>query len=229
MMERLRALWIKRKVVVAAAVLVAASAAVSGVVHYSGKAPRTPTFQVKRGEFLDAIEFRGQLKAMKSITMLAPPNAGDLQILKIVPDGATVKPGDVVVEFDPSKTQQDLAQDKSALKSAQAEIDQARAEGRLTEEVDTTALMKARYDVEIAKLDQSKAEVVSRIEGAEATLKVTDAEQALDEAEQKLKSDTTIDEATIQDKKNASRRDRAGIDDLESPRSGDDQPAFHLA
>ena len=41
----------------------------------------------------------------------APANAGDLQILKIIPDGTQVKKGDVVVEFDPSKTQQDLAQD----------------------------------------------------------------------------------------------------------------------
>jgi RND family efflux transporter MFP subunit len=206
MIEKLRALWIKRRVVVVVVVLVAASAAVFGVAHYSGKAPSVPTFEVKRGEFLDAMQFRGQLKAMKSITMTAPPNAGDLQILKIVADGMAVKQGDVVVEFDPSKTQQDLAQDQSVLKSSQAEIDQARAEGGLTEEVDTTALMKAKYDVEMAKLDASKAEVVSRIEGAEATLKVTDAEQALHEAEEKLKSDTAIDQATIQDKKNASRK-----------------------
>lgn len=206
MIEQLRALWIKRKVVVILVVFVAANAVVFGMVHYSGKAPSVPTFEVKRGEFLDAMQFRGQLKAMKSITMTAPPNAGDLQILKIVPDGAVVKQGDVVVEFDPSKTQQDLAQDQSILKSSQAEIDQARAEGRLTEEVDTTAQMKAKYDVEVAKLDASKAEVVSRIEGAEAKLKVTDAEQALHEAEEKLKSDTAIDRATIEDKKNASRK-----------------------
>jgi HlyD family secretion protein len=67
------------------------------------KAPTVPTFQVKRGEFLDVLQFRGQLKAMKSVTITAPSNAGDLQILKIVPDGTQVKKGDVVVEFDPSK------------------------------------------------------------------------------------------------------------------------------
>ena len=66
--------------------------------------PGVPTFQVKRGEFLDALEIRGQLKAMKSVTITAPANAGDLQILKIAADGTQVKKGDVVVEFDPSKT-----------------------------------------------------------------------------------------------------------------------------
>jgi RND family efflux transporter MFP subunit len=206
MMHKLKALWVKRRTLIVLFVLAAASAGVYGLVHYSAKAPIVPTFQVKRGEFLDALQFRGHLKAMKSVSITAPPNAGDLQILKIAADGLAVKQGDVVVEFDSSKTKMDLAQDQSVLKSSQAEIDQARAAGRLTEEVDTTAVMKAKYDVESAKLDASKAEVVSRIEGAEAKLKVADAEQALREAEEKLNSDKAIDQATIEDKKNASRK-----------------------
>jgi RND family efflux transporter MFP subunit len=206
MIENLKDLWMKRRTLIVVCVLAAASAAGFGVAHYSTKAPVVPTFQVKRGEFLDALQFRGQLKAMKSVTLTAPSNAGDLQILKIVADGSQVKKGDNVVEFDPSKTQQDLAQDQSSLKSSQAEIDQARAAGRLTEEADTTAVMKAKYDVEVATLDASKAEVVSRIEGAEANLKLADAQQALHQADEQLKSDITVDKSTIEDKKNASRK-----------------------
>lgn len=206
MNQRLKDLWIRRGTLVIVFGLAAASAAVYGVVHYSGRPPVVPTFQVKRGEFLDAIQFRGQLKAMKSVTITAPANAGDLQILKILPDGTQVKTGDVVVEFDPSKTKQDLAQDQSILKSSQAEIEQVRAQGGLTEEGDTTAVMKAKYEVEMARLDASKIEVVSRIDGAEANLKLADAKQSLREAEEKLKSDKTIDQATVEDKKNANRK-----------------------
>jgi len=203
---KLKTLWRKRRALIVAAVLVAASACVYAVAHYSTKVPAVGTFEVKRGEFLDVLQFRGQLKAMKSVSITAPANAGDLQIVKIAADGSPVKRGDVVVEFDPSKTEHDLAADKSVLKSSQAEIDQVRAQGRLTEEEDTTAVMKAKYDVEVAKLDASKSEVVSRIEGAEAKLKVADAEQALREAEQKLKTDTALDKASVQDKKNASAK-----------------------
>lgn len=206
MIDKLLELSRRRRTILVVCGLAAASAAVFGFAHYSTKAPAVPTFQVKRGEFLDALQFRGQMKAMKSVTMAAPANAGDLQILKIVTDGSQVKQGDVVVEFDPSKTQADLAQDKSVLKSSQAEIEQARAQGRLTEEVDTTAVMKAKYDVEVAKLDASKSEIVSRIEGAEANLKLADAQQSLHEAEEQLKSDKAVDQATIEDKKNASRK-----------------------
>jgi len=60
--------------------------------------------------------------------------------------------------------------------------------------------------VEVAKLDASKSEVVSRIGGAEAGLKLADAEQAVRQAEAQLKSDAAVDQATIEDKKNASRK-----------------------
>ena len=206
MKQTLADFWMKRRTAVVLVVLAAGSAGLYALAHFSKKSPTIPTFQVKRAEFLDALEFRGQVKAMKSITMSAPANAGDLQILKIVADGTQVKKGDAVVDFDPSKTQMDLAQDRSLLKSAQAEIEQAKAQAGLNAEVDTTAVMKAKYDVEVARLDASKQEVVSRIEGAEANLKLADAEQALRQAEAQLKSDAAVDQATIQDKKNASRK-----------------------
>lgn len=203
MIQRIQNLWRGRRTIVVIAVLTVCSGAVFGLVHFSRQSPPVPTFQVKHSEFLDALQFRGEIKAMKSVTISAPSDTGDLQILKLTADGTPVKQGDVVVEFDPSKTKQDLAQDQSVLKSAQAEIEQVRAQGRLTEEEDTTAVMKAQYEVELAKLDASKEEIVSRIEGAEANLKLADAEQALREAQAKAKSDHIVDQATVESKKGA--------------------------
>jgi HlyD family secretion protein len=208
MMTGLKRFLMKHKTAAVVIVLATSSVAVFGYVHYSRHT--VPTYEVKRGEFLDAIQFRGELKAMKSVTLSAPSDAGNLQILKLATDGTRLNQGDMVIEFDPSKTQQDLAQDQSILKSSQAEIDQARAQGRLTEEADATAVMKAKYDVEVAKLDASKSEIISKIEGAEANLKVADAEQALREAQTTLASDRAMNEATIESKKSASNK--AGYD-----------------
>jgi RND family efflux transporter MFP subunit len=179
---------------------------VLGAVRFSTRSPEVPTWDVKRGEFVDSVQFRGEIKAMKSVTISAPAEAGDLQIVKIVADGTQVKQGDVVVEFDHTKTEQDLAQDRSVLKSAQAEIEQARAQARLTEEEDVTAVMKARFDVETAQLDAGKQEIVSRIEGAEAKLKVADSAQKLHEVEEKLSSDKAVNKATIESKIQASKK-----------------------
>jgi RND family efflux transporter MFP subunit len=198
----------EHRIVAIVVLLAAGSAGVFGWVRSTGKEPTLPTFQVQRAEFLDVLQFRGELKALKTVTILAPPDVGSLQILKLTADGTQVKKGDVVVEFDPSKTTQDLAQDNSALKSAEAETEQARAQGRLKEEENTTAVMKAKYDVEVAKLDASKGEILSRIEGAEAKLKVSDAEQAFRQAEEKQKSDRSLNEAAIDGHRNASSKAR---------------------
>jgi HlyD family secretion protein len=186
--------------------LVAVAAAGFGMLRYSRHAPSRPTYQVKQDEFLDVLEFRGELKAMKSVTIAAPATADSLQILKIVADGAQVRQGDTIVQFDASKTRQDLAEDQSMLKSARADIAEARAQAVLNEEQDKTAVARARYDLEAAKLDASKQEILSKIDGSEAMLKVADAEQALKETEAKLKSDQMTDQATIQDKVDASAK-----------------------
>lgn len=206
MMQAAQALWKKRSTRIVAGALVATSLGAFGYVRFSKKTPAVATFQVQRGEFLDVLQFRGELKALKSVTIAAPANASMLQILKISPDGTQVKPGDTVVEFDPSRTAQELAQDKSILKSAKAETEQVRAQGSLTEQQDSTAVTKADYDVEVAKLDASKNEIVSHIEGAEAMLKVDDAQQTFRQTQAQLKADQAKTRATVEAKDHATRK-----------------------
>lgn len=215
MMRRFHQLSKRGKVAAAAILVLAGTGVVWGAVRLGRRSPTVPTIEVKRGEFLDSLEFRGEVKALKSITISAPAEAGDLQILKVAQEGTPVKQGDVVVEFDKTKTEQDLAQYRSTLKSAEAEIEQARAQARLTEEQDKTAVLKARYDVEGAKLEAGKQEIVSKIEGAEAKLKLADSEQALREAEQKQKSDHNLNRATIESKVQASAKAKFDVERAE--------------
>ncbi len=200
----LRSIIKDRKAIGVAAILLAASLGLFAYVRSAHREPDLPAYQVQRSEFLDVLQFRGELKALKSVTISAPPDVGMLQILKIAPDGSQVKKGEIVVEFDPSKTRQELDQDRSVLKSADAQIEQARAQGKLTDEEDTTAAMKARFDVESTTLDASKSEILSKIEGAESQLKIADAKQSLRQAEDKLKADRAKTDATIDAYRNAS-------------------------
>jgi HlyD family secretion protein len=160
-----------------------------GAIRWVHSAPKLAVTDVRRVEFVDYVEVRGQVKALHSQMLMAPPSAGDLQILKIAENGAKVKKGDVLVEFDASTLRQKYAQDQSVLKSAEAEIEQARASARLKEEQDLTDSMKTRFDAEAARMDASKEEILSAIDGAEAKLKLASAERQHAEAEVKLKAD----------------------------------------
>jgi HlyD family secretion protein len=206
MIRRFRQLSMQGKTIAIAILVLAGSGVLLGAVRLGKRTPTVPTIAVKRGEFLDSLQFRGEVKALKSVTISAPSEAGDLQIIKVSSEGTAVKSGDVVVEFDKTKTEQELAQNRSSLKSAEAGTDQARAQARLAEEEDTTTVLKARYAVESAKLEASKQEIVSKIEGEEAKLKLADAEQALREAETKQKSDQALNRATIESTEQASKK-----------------------
>src|SRR4029077_11948522 len=211
MIKRFRQLSMQRKVFAIVIILLAGSGVVLGAVRLGKRTPTVPTIEVKRGEFLDSTQFRGEVKALKSVSISAPAEAGDLQIVKVPAEGTAVKAGDVIVEFDKTKTEQDLAQYRSALKSAEAEIAQARAQARISEEEDKTAVLKARYDVESAKLEASKQEMVSKIEGQEAKLKLADTEQKLREAETKQKSDQALHQATVESKIQASKKSQFDV------------------
>lgn len=215
MMRRFHQLSMRGKVAVVAVLLLAGSGVLLAAVRLGKRTPTVPTIEVVRGEFLDSMQFRGEVKALKSITISAPAEAGELQIIKVSPEGTVVKRGDAVVEFDKTKTEQDLAQFKSVLKSSEAEIGQAKAQAKLAEEEDKTTVLKARYDVEGAKLEAGKQEIVSKIEGEEAKLKLADSEQKLREAEAKEKSDQALNRATVESKQQASKKAQYDVERAE--------------
>src|SRR6476660_5171227 len=169
-----------------------------------------PTAEVKRGDFVDYVQVRGEIKALRSVQLTAPSIAGDLQIVKLVPTGTLVKAGDVVVQFDTTTLQTTLEQKQSELKSAVADIEHSRAENRLTQEQQATDVLQGRYDVDRATLDTSQQEILSEIDGAKTRLKLTDAEQKYKELEQKNKSIKASGDAEIDSKK--LKRDKARYD-----------------
>jgi HlyD family secretion protein len=123
--------------------------------------------------------------------------SGELQIIKLAKNGSPVKPGDVVVQFDGSTLQRTIQEKKSEARGAEAEIEQSRAQSKITQEQNETALLKARYDIERAKLEINKGDTVSRVENEQAKLALADAEQRLRELTAKIASDRTSAEADL--------------------------------
>lgn len=186
-----------------------------GGYRYSRSAVNIPSALVQRSDFVDYVQIHGQVSTGKSVTIAAPYEAGDLQIVKLAKNGAQVKRGDVVVQFDATTTEQNLAQDESALKSAEEQIKQSQAQARLKEEQDLTDVLKARYDVQSAQLDASKQEILSKIDGAEANLKLEDAKQKLTDAEAKLKTDQESDAADVEDQRHKSEQQAYAVKQAE--------------
>ena len=190
-------------------VLLALAGAAAGIyrlrqVQAAGTLPTTPA---RQGDFSVIVRCRGELKAKRSVQITAPVNVPSLRIVWQAPDGSAVKEGDPVVRFDPSSTQQQLQEKEAALKQAQATLDQAVADARITAEQDQRDLSASKYDVEKARLEASKAEIVSALQGEESRIDLGLAEQKLRVEEATVNLHATSDSA-----KNASltrQRDQA--------------------
>src|SRR5437879_3168820 len=190
---------------------------VFGTLRLASPAAKLSTAEVKRKEFVDYLEVKGEVKALHSAIITAPYGAGDLQIVKLATNGAKVKKADVLVQFDNTTMKQKLAQDQSTLKSAEAEIQQSRAASRLKEEQDLTDFMNAKFNAQKSRLDASKQEIVSVIEGEEAKLKLADAEQKVKETEAKLNADRSAAAADLASKKQ--KHDQAAFQMQQDERS----------
>jgi len=208
----------------AVVVVIAVAGAAVAMNARTGSVPSVTTADVTRGDFVDYIQIRGEIRPAKSVVLAAPLQAGgELQIMKLVKQGSAVKKGDLLVEFDATQLQQRLLERKSELKTAEGEIQQVLSQQKINAEQQQTELMKAKYDVERAKLDLGKRDLVSRIEYESAKLSLSDAEQRLKEVEAKVLSTKAAAEAELTGKRR--KRDKANFD-VERTQSSID--ALHL-
>ena len=157
-----------------------------------------PTTAVKRGNVQLEVHTTGALRALHTAMLTAPPiGGGNLQIVQLLKTGTPVKPGDVVVAFDPSEQEYNLAQNRSDYNQAEQVITKAKDDAAVQTAQDQTALLKAKFAVRQAELNVSKNELVSAIDAQKNLLALAEAKRALAQLQQDIQSHSASNEATI--------------------------------
>jgi HlyD family secretion protein len=157
-----------------------------------------PTTKVAEVDLQLKVFTKGALHPEQSRVVSAPPIAGGtLQIIQLAAAGTQVHAGDVVLEFDPSQQEYNLAQNRSDLEQADQEIVKAKADAAVQTAEDQTALLKARYAVRKAELEVSKNELLSSIDAQKNILALEEAKRALAQLEQDIKSHGASNDAAL--------------------------------
>jgi HlyD family secretion protein len=157
-----------------------------------------PTATVKEVDLQLKVFTKGALHTEQSRVVSAPPIAGGtLQIIQLTTAGTQVHAGDVVLEFDPSQQEYNLAQNRSDLEQADQEIVKAKADAAVQTAEDQTALLKAKYAVRKAELEVSKNEILSSIDGQKNQLALEEAKRALTQLEQDIRSHGASNDAAL--------------------------------
>ena len=137
-----------------------------------------PVTRVRKGDFIVAVRTRGDIKSARSVILKAPQVPG-LRIVHLAEPGRPVKQGDVVVEFDGSQQDQNVISRTTTVRAADGDITQTKATQKINDEADAMSKMSSEYDLERSKLDASKAEVLSAIEGEKNRIQVGVSEGSL--------------------------------------------------
>jgi hypothetical protein len=159
--------------------------------------PDLPSAPSRKGDFLVLVRCRGSLTAQRSVQLTAPVDVPDLQIVWLLATGSQVKPGDTVIKFDRSHSEQDLKEKTAALKQAQASLDQAVAQSRITADQDKLDSASAVYTVDKARLEASKQSIVSAMQGQESVIDLGMAQEKLKVQQAATALHATSDEAKI--------------------------------
>jgi hypothetical protein len=156
-----------------------------------------------------SIKARGEIRSVRSV-LLRAPQVPDPQIVKLAESGRPIKKGDVVVAFDGVQQEQNLIEKSTDVRTADSEIIQTKAQHKIDDEMDGMNLTQSEYNVERAKLEASKAEILSEIEGAKDRIDVGVSEGALAQVKTQIQSrkiSHSADMERLDQKKDKSVRD----------------------
>jgi multidrug resistance efflux pump len=162
-------------IIVAAALLLAACSRVSPPVAQAAPQPPPADVRVKR-----EIRITGTVQAVHSSKVQVPQiqgNLGSMTLTHFIPNGSTVKEGDVIATFDPT-TQMDAVRDATGRYGDLGhQVDQKRAQNRADAENRISSLRQAEADLAKAEIEIRKGPILSEIDRLENQQKAAIARQ----------------------------------------------------
>ena len=188
----------RRRAIIYTVLLLAAGGGAYAAYRYNAESTvvEVPVAKVRRGEFIISVKTRGEIRSVHS-EILKAPQVPDPRIVRLAESGRPIKKGDVVVEFDAAQQDQTYLEKITGVRTADSEIVQTTASHRIVTEQDGMNLMTSQYNLQRSKLEASKAEVVSEIEGAKSRIDVGISEGELGQVNTTIKAHKTTQEADL--------------------------------
>ena len=140
---------------------------------------RESTYTVEKRDFVRTLRLSGTVEAVEATTVSAPrlsgPNSSSLVITRLVKAGTTVRPGDLLVEFDRQAQLANALDRRAELNDLEQQIRRRQAEENAAQARDESELKQADSAVVRAELETAKNEMIPKIQAEKNT-------QALEQA-----------------------------------------------
>ena len=116
----------------------------------------TLTYTVVPRDLNVTVSESGSLESQKTVKGTCELNSYENKIISIVEEGTLVKEGEVVVTFDSSKIDEQIAEQEIEVNSARAEVEANEQEIEVTKNENESTIATAEMDLDLAKLDLRK-------------------------------------------------------------------------
>jgi HlyD family secretion protein len=193
-----------------AVIAIAAIAAtfVTGAPVLPDRRSAVPTAKAVRGPLKLTVYATGELRAGRTVNLMAPPAGGTLRIVKLLQTGTAVKKDDEVIEFDAADQQYAVEQAKTDLAEAEQQIVKMLADQAVTASQEKLDMMTARYNVRRAELDSAGNEFIGAIDAQKNQLTLEESRRRLkqledDAAARKATSNAAL--GVVQERRNKAR------------------------
>jgi hypothetical protein len=165
-----------------------------------------PTAKARYGDVVIKAYTRGELRAARSVTLVAPNLFSTVQVTRIAPMGSFAHEKDLVVEFDDSERRAQLEETQLEVDQTDESIKQSEADLAIRSNQDQVDLLKARFAVRRAELDVKLNPLLAEIDRKKNLLSLDEAKRRLVQLESDIKSRKEQAEAQIDTLREAKRR-----------------------
>jgi HlyD family secretion protein len=142
-----------------------------------------PVTKVQRGDVIIRAFTRGELHAVRSVTLLAPNLNGTVQVTSLAPAGALAREKDLIIEYDDSERQAALEEARLSVQSVDEQIKKLKADIAIQQSQDQVDLLKTRYDVRRSELEVQKNPIIDAIDGKKNILMLEQSRRAQQQLE----------------------------------------------
>jgi multidrug resistance efflux pump len=187
------------------------------------------TTKVRRGDVIVRSFTRGEVRAVRSATLVAPNLFGTVQVTQLAELGSFAREKDLVVEFDDSEVNSRVEEKQLEIDQIDEQIKKAEADLAIRNNQDQVELLRTRYSVRRADLEVKRNELLSAIDAKKNVLNLEEAKRRLTQLESDIKSrleQAQAEMAVLKEKKNKARlelnRERQRLSQVKilSPMSG---------
>lgn len=128
------------------------------------------------------VRLNGTIRAVRAYTIQVPRiqgQGGNLTLIKLIPNGATVSKGDSLAEFDDTAELKALRDAQAKFDDLSHQVEQKAAEQKSNEEKRALLLTQAEADLRRAEIEVKKDPIASEIDRQKNAIKLADAKRSI--------------------------------------------------